>query len=550
MFSSTSSTFRPWHACLLLVPQLLWLWATVAPAAPVIRQIQFERDPIWVEQDYERFPDLLLNSMNFIHIDTSEDFLRRELTFSVGDTLSQAAFAESERRIRALRFLREVSITPHAADEDSVDVIVHTRETWTTSLGIRLESFQGDTFIGFSLTERNFLGMGRRLGLRWDSTPDRSGWTLDYAHPHLMGTRNDFSLLVQDNSDGSRLFIELARPWTSLDAPWRYQANYGSSGERPRYSLNRTEYVRSFLDDQEANLRVKWRLGGSMNRVYRAGPMVQWEKLEFREESGLAVETTQGSTGQTVDFPPDAPENRERLTLGVASELRSHRYGVFQHIELMGRNEDFPLGNEVFFDLGWNAEGIAGDVSGLYMYWSHTFNTSTGPVLHRWRSEGSGMIEDGRGRNLRLVLDYELNWALRPGWRFAADAVGGWGERLDSQRPFVMGSESGLRSALYKEFTGDRYLRSNFELRWTLERGIWDLLVPGLAAFADFGSVWYTDDQRFEWDQVNGALGIGLRLATSTSTAGLPIRMDLAWPVGARTGAGSPVFSLGTGQAF
>ena len=160
------------------------------------------------------------------------------------------------------------------------------------------------------------------------------------------------------------------------------------------------------------------------------------------------------------------------------------------------------------------------------------------------------MVENGHGRNLRFLADYGIDWTIRPGWRLAADAVGRWGERLDSHTAFLMGSDSGLRSAGFQEFSGDRYLRSNVELRWTHERGVWDLLIPGLAAFADFGSIWYDRDESFRWDAVHGALGFGFRLATATSTVGWPVRIDLAWPVGAPTGAGSPVLSIGTGQAF
>jgi len=160
--------------------------ATAAPdEGPVVRRVVFDRQPIFSATDFERLPDLPLRLMDFLHVDTRTGFLRRELTFARGERITAADLEESARKLRGTGFLRDVGLVavpvapsagpaaPTAGSEappdstpgtppllrefptgvDSVDVIVHTREVWTTSLGFRFESLEGSTFFSVWLSE-------------------------------------------------------------------------------------------------------------------------------------------------------------------------------------------------------------------------------------------------------------------------------------------------------------------------------------------------------------------------------------------------------------
>ncbi len=527
---------------------LLCLSAAAAPR--VIRSIRFQRDPIFDASDYARLPDWPLKAMNALHVDTREGFLRRELTFAVGDTLDLEDLRESERRLRALGFLRSADLEVVSSRGDSVDVFVHTRETWTTSLGIKFSSYQGSTFFGVNLTERNLMGMGRSLSGRYDTDPDRSGWSVEYTHPYLLGTENRLALRFSDTSDGSLAFIQLGRPWTSIDAASSYDLRWTHSKQRPRYSIDQIHYLRPRLDDDTFFAGFLGRIGLSKHDVFRLGPKLWWERLRFHQEDSLAVSTTHQISSRTVDFPPDAPENREMLALGVSLEWKTRDYETLHYVDLMGRAEDLAMGHETAVGAGWATGSLVGDVDAVYLELDHRYNSHHGRLLHRLVWTGSGLIEDGRGRNLRTVLDYRTQVEIQSSLRLVTGLRGGWGERLDAQRPFTMGSESGLRSAGYREFTGDRLVRANIELRWVKQQALLNLVIPGMVAFADFGNTWFERESDFRWDGIHGAVGFGLRIAAQMSTFGYPVRLDVAWPVAKGTGASSPVFTVGTGHAF
>jgi len=524
--------------------------ACLSTAAPVIRSIRFEREPIFEQQDYDRLPDWPLRAMDAIHVDTREQFLCRELTFSVGDTLDTEDLKETERRLRSLGFLRRADIEVESSASDSVDIVVQTRETWTTSPGVKFSSYQGSTFFGVSLTERNLMGMGRSLSMRYDTNPDRSGWSVEYTHPYLLGTNNNLAFRFENTSDGSLSFVQLARPWTSIEAPWSYDLAWNSSSQRPRYSVDQIHYLRPLLDDDTIRAGVLWKLGSSKTDAFRLGPKIWWERLRFHQEDSLSVLTTIEITPRTVDFPADAPENREMLAGGVTLEWRTREYETLRYVNLMGREEDFAMGHETTVGVGYAASAIVGNVEGVYLELDHRYNRHRGRFLHRFTWTGGGLIEDGKSRNLRTMVDLRTQVELRSMLRLASSLRGGWGENLDSHRPFTMGSDSGLRSAGYREFTGDRLLRANIELRWVKEHALFNLVVPGMVAFADFGNTWFEKDDDFRWNEIHGALGFGVRLAAQMSTFGYPIRIDVGWPVAKGTGASSPVFTVGTGQAF
>ncbi len=549
--TKTDSLWRKsphWAGPLLLI--VLVLVTSAAAAEPIIRSIRFQRDPIFDEEDYARLPDWPLRAMDAIHIDTRETFLRRELTFAVGDTLNTEDLEETERRLRALGFLRSADVEIVSSSADSVDLLVRTRETWTTSPGIKFSSYQGSTFFGVSLTERNLLGMGRSLSMRYDTDPDRSGWSIEYTHPYLLGTENRLAFRFENTTDGDLSFLQLGRPWTSIDAHWYYDITWNNSQQRPRYSLDQTHYLRPLLNDDMVKAGVMWRIRMDKKNVFRLGPKLWWEKLRFHQEDSLAISTTHEITPWTADFPADAPENREMLALGAVLEWKTRNYETFRYVNLMGREEDFPMGHETTLGLAWANRLVTGDVAGLYLELDHRFNQHTGHWLQQLTWTGSGIIESSGGRNLQTIVDYEVQLGLKRTLRLASNLRGAWGERLDNYRPFTMGSDNGLRSAGYREFTGDRLLRANLELRWVKRHALLNLVVPGVVAFADFGNTWFERDEDFQWREIHGAIGVGLRLAAQMSTFGYPLRLDVAWPMGKRTGASIPVFTVGTGQAF
>ena len=159
-------------------------------------------------------------------------------------------------------------------------------------------------------------------------------------------------------------------------------------------------------------------------------------------------------------------------------------------------------------------------------------------------------MSEGDGQNLRLLASVSEYHQPKPSLTIAWGVVGGIAKEIDRSRVFHLGIDTGLRAARYRELSGDRLLRGNFEFRLTKTSGMFRILTPGVVAFTDFGAAWFEDSRDFTWNQVRGAYGIGLRFGLNRAAADVPIRVDLAWPMLYPTEQPSPVIRIGTGQIF
>ncbi|MCB9511469.1 MAG: hypothetical protein H6695_14875 [Deferribacteres bacterium] len=96
----------------------------------IVRNIRIDARDIF-DPD-ERVP--LAGLINFIHIRTQKKVIRRELLFQHQNALDLSLIAESERNLRALGIFTDVNIVTRKAASDSLQVVVQTRDKWTTKL--------------------------------------------------------------------------------------------------------------------------------------------------------------------------------------------------------------------------------------------------------------------------------------------------------------------------------------------------------------------------------------------------------------------------------
>jgi len=343
----------------------------------------------------------------------------------------------------------------------------------------------------------------------------------------------------------------LRKPFFSLDDVWAYDLSYGNLGNRPRYFLTSSDYIRPQANFTEVFARVRKLIADKDSHVWRLGGGFKFQTVAVHPENDLEVRNTWGDLGLTYDLTETPPENRKVNGPFLFVEKRRRAYFQATFIDQMGRLEDHPRGHEVRGTLGWSGPAFDGDVKGPFFELLQTWRNRHGGFFYQGRLDFTGLVDEGDARDLRLVGNFNTTTHLGRGLRLATGLAAAYGQRLDSYNPFVLGLERGLRSAGFREFTGDRLLRANLELRWYHEKPVLSLLIFGAAVFYDVGTTWYEDQADFAWDEVRDAAGIGLRFALNRGTFNLPVRADLAWTAfGSPTGADPPVFSLGTGHAF
>lgn len=157
------------------------------PAGTPIRSVRIERlevfdldDPATSARPY-RWVDAL-------HVLTRERFIRSLLLFEVGDPLDPLRLAESELILRGTGFLNPVTIEAHRA-ADGAEVVVTTRDQWTTSVDLSYDVSGNVKRAGGSLSDDNLLGTGKSLLIGVESDAERSTKRIGYKDRAFRGGR-------------------------------------------------------------------------------------------------------------------------------------------------------------------------------------------------------------------------------------------------------------------------------------------------------------------------------------------------------------------------
>ena len=105
---------------------------------------------------------------NQLHVQSRQELIEAQLLFSQGELFDFDLLAETERNLRANRYLRSASVTPKQICDGQVDILVETGDNWSLIPSFNFARAGGENEYSFSLAELNLFGMGKslRLGIR------------------------------------------------------------------------------------------------------------------------------------------------------------------------------------------------------------------------------------------------------------------------------------------------------------------------------------------------------------------------------------------------
>ena len=179
----------------------------------------FGRDSNFKKEDASQIERL----GNSIHIETKPSVIKDFLLFKEGDSVNQQKMYESERILRAQRFINRAQILPVLADSlksDSIDVNVTVLDRW--SLLPRF-SISGSRFI-IGLTDENFLGYGHQLDFRYGRNFKKAtnyfsgGYYISNIKKTFISARlsaeKDFDLNENYNLEFNRTFFSVFTKWS------------------------------------------------------------------------------------------------------------------------------------------------------------------------------------------------------------------------------------------------------------------------------------------------------------------------------------------------
>jgi hypothetical protein len=456
---------------------------------------------------------------NALHMQTRVSVIENALLFKRGDPVSVAVIDETERLLRAQRYLYDVQIRPLAVQDGVVDVEVVTRDSWSIIPGVSAARAGGENSTGIRLREYNLLGTGTTLGIDHSSDVDRTSDRVLLSNDRAFGTWTAASLSLARNSDGERQAVSVVRPFYSLDAHWAAGAA-AVKDNRIDAVYNAGQVVSEYRHRQEqAEVFAGWSRGRVDGWVQRYSIGISLLDDRYAPEPGLTV--------------PAALNADERL-IGpfVRYELIEDRYEKVVNRDMIGIPEFVALGFNATLQLGWADTGLGSSRDALLYQASVSRGFVPWPEQTLLASASlSGQYSDGRVRRQLFGVDAKYYLPQGGRWLFYAAASVDTLTHPDALDMLLLGGDNGLRGYPLRYQAGDRRALFTAEERVYGNAFVWNLFRVGAAAFVDVGRAWggpHVNTGNPGW---LADVGIGLRISNVRVSTKDVLHIDIAFPL-------------------
>lgn len=482
----------------------------------------------------------LYSTANSLKINTREKVIRRELLFKEGDKFEAFQIEESERVLRSLRYLRNISIIPKI-DGEFVDVDVYAQDAWTLIPYLSFSAGSGSTDqLAFGVTESNILGYGKRAELLYRDQDGRESIEAVWDDQRVLGSKNNLLIAYFDRSDGYEYLTSAGKPYRSLKDIYAWNLSLRTLDNVGKlYGAGEERYIFG-QDKLDLGAWYSFAKGDPDSLIHRFTLGYDYFDYSFREATAQDYSDADVDPSEVTNDPSLLPSNRRfsypfMAYSRIVPDFVSHAY-----VDRFDRVQDFNLGNVFDAKLGYAAEafGSSRDAAIIGLNNSDGFRVSErsfvrGELGAAGRYESSG-IENG-------LLRGELKYVYLLGPKYLGNKFIGnhtlitstslnYGYNLDGEREFYMGSSDGLRGYDSRTFYGDKSFVVGAEDRFHLYENLLELISLGGAFFVEAGGATDASLKKLFEDDIYGDFGVGLRVGFPRSSGGRVLRLDLAVP--------------------
>jgi len=518
-----------------------------------------ETDP-----DRDRRFNWAYTTANALHFRTRASVIQRELLFEPGDCFDAIRIDESARLLREMTFLADAEIRAERRGDGDWDVIVETRDDWSTTLDLRIRFDQGLAFEGARLYEQNVLGTGHEVSVFYFERDVTRDYGLSLYTPQLTGTRWDLAAAVGRSRAGTFVRQELAYPFVGEIGRWAGRQAY----IREDYFF---DYVLADDPDLEAShllvpMRDKAfdvalvRRIGSHGHSSLVGAGISYRAMDYPSEALLAPggdyanrETADVGLVQSIE---DQGEALEVVRLAMLLGHRNIWWVQRRGLDSMRGLQDIRLGAEVGFELARSLPAFARDddlAATLSLYTG--LESGQHLVIGRARADARRDLDAPRGvaEWKDLYGDAELIAYLFPSEAsthtivLRASGLGGWSTRTPFQ--LTLGGERGVRAYDFERFPGGHRVVFTLEDRLYLGFPFRDVLDTGTTLLLDAGRIWAGDAPFGQDSGWRAAAGLGLRGAFPAGSRAT-FRLDVIWPIERATQLGDFRLRFSFGEPF
>ena len=506
------------------------------PAGKTIRSVSIR------VKDVFDSPDLgwIYRTANDLKVNTKERVIRRELLFKEGDEYQQFVIDETVRRLRVLKYLREIAIVPRV-EGDYVDLEVRVQDTWTLIPEFSASSAGGRQTRSIGLIESNILGLGNRLEASYSEDDERQIVETVFEDERILQSSYRFLGAFFDRSDGHEAVAYLGHPNRTLfdSNPW-YMNVHLSDLVGVLYENGDEDYIYR-QESGDFSLRYTFSFGDPQVRRQRLSLGYDYLENNFSQADAQDYEDLDLDPAEVDNELSGLPENRRYSGPVVAFHDTTPDYVSMNYIDRFERVEDYNLGLETSFSAQLAARSLGSREDAVPL----TINLSRGCRFGRadfLRGEFGYAARYDRDGVENGLSHAELKYFNVLGDAYAGDLFLGkhtlagalaadYGANLDRDRQLIVGADNFVRGYEARAFSGDKRVAFNLEDRIHLAENILEIIDIGAAAFFDAGGASYDGIGTLLQEQLYSDVGIGLRLAFPRSSGGRVARIDLAWPL-------------------
>lgn len=456
---------------------------------------------------------------NQLHLNTRAEVIRRALLFESGEPVSVRLIEETERLLRAKRYLYDVAIQPIAYRDGVADIEVKTRDTWSLKPSVSVTRAGGASTGRISLEEDNLLGTGVSVGVQYRKDVDRSGTRFHIADDNILGTRNAASYEYTNQDDGSAQSASFSRPFYALDTRWAAGIKAGTSDSTAALYNAGNNVAEYAVRNSNGELFGGWSPGlvRGWTRRYSVG-------LQYRDDD--------------YELRPDKPPP-ERLPSDLTLAAPFVRFEVLEdafrkdtNLNQIGRVEDLTMGLQGGLQLG-RALTALGSTRDTWVYAalaSNGLDISANSILLTSMTLG-GRYAGGGSENQSLGASARYYYRHSPHLVYYASLAADRVRDPDIPGPLLLGGDNGLRGYPLRYQAGERRALITLEARGYTDWYPLRLIRIGGALFYDVGRAWGGENQNTVNPGWLHDVGFGLRFLNARTAFGQVLHADLAFPL-------------------
>ena len=332
---------------------------------------------------------------------TADSVLRREMRQMEGGSANNALIDLSKVRLERVGFFKEVNVdtVPVIGTDDQVDVIFTVEEQPSGSVGANLGYSQGyGLMLGANLTENNFLGTGKQVGVGINKSTYQSSLNFSYTEPYFTadGVSAGYSIFARE-TDYSRLRLQpFSQNTRGANLNWSYpiteiqRIGFGIGYEY--LELNLGDYVSSQIIEDFVSANGNWFKSVNFN--------LNWVKSTLNRGI-FATRGTSQRLGLDLSMPGSGLEYYKVTYKG------SHLRGLGKQLSLklradLGYGESYGDTTQMPFFKNFYSGGL-GSVRGYKKYTLGPRNSPQGGFYSYSRPTGG---------NVQIVLGAEVIFPL------------------------------------------------------------------------------------------------------------------------------------------